>query len=494
MTLVKTGQSGNKKVFGILIGGLSGFLILIAASLSPAWQVLVLGSALTAAMVSFLLYRKTNPTFLLLCFYVFLLPVEINKSIVLRDFGDGIYLVKNISLPDIFGFLMIGSFFFERAFVRRGRKINGSDLIVPYTAFSFWSVLSVVNAAVPVYPISYINTFIKWFLTFVVIVNILDSKDRIRTVLWVFTASVLFQSLYVFLQTILHAELTIQGQKAAVMGRYLSLGSARKEYLRGSGTTEHPNVLASFMVMALPPLAALCLSPARLKAKLPFILGFICGTVSLILTFSRGGWLGFGSALALIAAVALWKRWMSMKVVWAFAVIFIVIAAAIFPVAKPVIWRLTKSDDRAIDARIQMSEQAFMMARAHPFFGVGLGNYYAVSKNYVAEGKMNFWEFAQTMEGKGGSIHNRYLGILAETGWMALFLFVWLLWRIGKRACLNLKVSDPELRFLSLGLLAAFAGISVAMTTDHYMDNTRNITFWFITALISAIPHCAEPL
>ena len=220
--------------FSTFIGAGLGLALIVLSSVSLAWMVLISLSIFVAAFGSVLLYAKKDLTFCLLCLYVFCLPVEINKAVVLHTFADGSFLVKYPSIPDLVGFFMIVSWFFDIfVFKKRQQKIYSSQLFAPYALFAFWSVLSVINAVVPLYPLSFISAFIKWFLTFVVMVNTLNSKERIKTVLWVMVLSVLFQSFYVFLQTVFHLELRRVERLFTLLGLPLIRRRFAYETMRG---------------------------------------------------------------------------------------------------------------------------------------------------------------------------------------------------------------------------------------------------------------------
>jgi O-antigen ligase len=120
------------------------------------------------------------------------------------------------------------------------------------------------------------------------------------------------------------------------------------------------------------------------------------------------------------------------------------------------------NDNFAIVERLAHWQAATYMANAHPWIGVGLGNYEAVYPAY----RIPSWPHPL------GHAHNDYLNTLAETGiigligyllsWAAIVYWTW-------RA---LQQPDPILRGLALGLLGTWTHLAIHSLVDKlYVNN-----------------------
>src|SRR5690606_35076230 len=119
-------------------------------------------------------------------------------------------------------------------------------------------------------------------------------------------------------------------------------------------------------------------------------------------------------------------------------------------------------DNFAIVERLAHWQAALSMAQAHPWLGVGLGNYDVA---YAAHGVPS-WPRSL------GHAHNDYLNGLAETGLVGLtaYLAGWMLnvvWTIQA-----LRQPDPVWRGLTLGLLGVWTHLAVHSVFDKlYVNN-----------------------
>ena len=116
----------------------------------------------------------------------------------------------------------------------------------------------------------------------------------------------------------------------------------------------------------------------------------------------------------------------------------------------------------AIVERLAHWQAALNMADAHPWLGVGLGNYEAAYPRYG----LPSWPRAL------GHAHNDYLNTLAETGLLGLsaYLLGWAL--IVAWTLRALRTRDPLWRGLTLGLLGVWTHLAVHSLFDKlYVNN-----------------------
>ena len=117
------------------------------------------------------------------------------------------------------------------------------------------------------------------------------------------------------------------------------------------------------------------------------------------------------------------------------------------------------------------------MATAHPWLGVGLGNYEAAYPDF----RLIFWRFPL------GHAHNFYLNVLAETGIFGLIAFgtTWLLivgftWRARAHP-------DPQAHLLAAGLLGAWGYLAVHSLTDNLFVNNLFLHIGSMLGLVALV-------
>jgi putative inorganic carbon (HCO3(-)) transporter len=206
-------------------------------------------------------------------------------------------------------------------------------------------------------------------------------------------------------------------------------------------------------------------------------LSAVATVMALIMSWSRGAWLGFAAAMAVLTLFLPKRRWLGMLLV-ACGVVVLLFAAASGILPASVAGRLgTLSDDLrigdvrgeelteenyAVIERLAHWQAGVEMARDNLWTGVGFGNYEAAYEEY----RLLNWSHPL------GHAHNYYLNILAESGifgaiaYLAFWAFVFLqLFRLLKRL-------DWPRRGIALGLLAAWTALAVHHLVDKlYVNN-----------------------
>ncbi|WP_119072494.1 O-antigen ligase family protein [Aggregatilinea lenta] len=211
----------------------------------------------------------------------------------------------------------------------------------------------------------------------------------------------------------------------------------------------------------------------------------------LIVAWGRGAWLGFGAAAGVMVFFAPRRRLYAVVLLAAAVVLGAglwlmhlvppsIQARADNAVDEFVGFRdvraMPVSDENfAIVERLAHWQAALNMARAHPWLGVGLGNYEAAYNDY----RVPSWPRPL------GHAHNDYLNLLAETGIVGLtaYLAGWVLivvWTI--RA---LRQQDPVLRGLVLGLLGVWAHLAVHSVVDKLYVNNLFLHIGVILGLLA---------
>lgn len=298
----------------------------------------------------------------------------------------------------------------------------------------------------------------------------------------------------------------------ALVGIYIFLGGSGADHLlvgerffRAFGTFGQPNPFGGFMGMVLPVAFAVTLgwsvacwrqwrqgtlTIASSAIVVCYGLMSVFISVGLLVSWSRGAWLSILIGLGVMAFALPRQGWQRMGLLMAgVGLVVFVWTSGILP--ESVAIRLMSSteelfvindvrgvditsDNYAVIERLAHWQSAVMMAEAHPWLGVGFGNYAVAYDAY----RLINWREAL------GHAHNYYLNILAETGIIGAlaYAFVWgvLLvktWRLTHHP-------DFMVRIVACGLFGSWAYIlSHSLLDSLYVNNL----FLHIGVLLGAV-------
>lgn len=198
--------------------------------------------------------------------------------------------------------------------------------------------------------------------------------------------------------------------------------------------------------------ALACFSQASSKKKL--LVGFALATIvaGLILSFSRGAWLGLAGGLFIYFVYCKRDR---LKVVILMSIIIIT-----FFTYPPLLYRLESIQDLSYPSnqeRIYIMEATWEMIKEQPLTGVGIGNYPSTYPDYrLKESQIPNVSFA----------HNIFLQIWAEAGIGALVSFLAIVVLIFTKGINIVKCSNLFLRKVGIVAFASFVGILIHNQVD----------------------------
>jgi O-antigen ligase len=235
---------------------------------------------------------------------------------------------------------------------------------------------------------------------------------------------------------------------------------------------DHANTAGYFFSMSLPFAVSMTLTREGLLRGLA-IFSTAVQTLGLVLTYSRGAWLGGIVALAFLGVT---------QKSWRIAACVLIPLVLVFSFAKPLRDRvLTFADpqaDIAVSDRIRVMKGAVRLGIEHPILGIGYGRgrlKKALRDTYKGTANENtpIWH-----------AHNVYVELFAETGVLGLGAFLWLLGRSAFETLCRAYRAKSQSRTLLFGLAGAWIGAAVTGLSDipFYHHETR-IFFFTILAL-----------
>lgn len=380
--------------------------------------------------------------------------------------------------------------------IRYGHKLSEHfrhPLLIPIGAFAFVTLLSLPSALA-------LNTaiteWLKWIEMMLLVVIVADSK-LIRWQ-WVLIG------------------LLLAGGVQALIGLYEFRGGSGAphlwildyQYFRAFGTFGQPNPFGAFMGLLLPlalgsTWGALWAFFQERKAEDLVLVG-VLGALSiallmgLFISWSRGAWIGFAAASA-VMLFFLPRRWWQgfVLVIGATVLFFIFLLLGLVP--PQLLTRVSdfsenftgfqdvrgveiNDENYAVIERLAHWQSALSMASDYPLTGVGFGNYEAAYPDY----DLVNWPDAL------GHAHNYYLNLLAETGVLGLSTYAmmwcsifWITWR-------TLSQTTAFKRGVVVGLMGVWTHVTVHSLVDKLYVNNLFLHIGVMFGLLAVLHHHAQ--
>lgn len=229
--------------------------------------------------------------------------------------------------------------------------------------------------------------------------------------------------------------------------------------LRPYGTFPHPNVLAGFLLISLLFVFFTLKEQKELWSKRLATIAILLGSSALVLTLSRVAnilWL-FILLSTFLSQIGLFISGQKKKIIiFLGLIIFILFALWLSPLGSRLLQ--TSLTEESFVQRKELIAASAKLFVAHPFWGVGFGNFIpsvpSVQKVTVATFYLQ-------------PVHNIFLLVLTETGPVGLLFFVWLLVKTYRRLFRLIKkrkAAAPVCR-LSIILLTI---VLILGSFDHY--------------------------
>lgn len=253
---------------------------------------------------------------------------------------------------------------------------------------------------------------------------------------------------------------------------------------RVAGLYGHPNNLGLAMGRYWPVAAAMAhaafwSAPHRgegLRQAWPAMLAaLLCGG-GLLVSFSRGAYLGAFVAAGILAALLLPRRfWRDRRVHYGLGLLGSVMLLALIGASALDIERFRPFGATG-EVRLKTWASALAMLRDHPL-GIGLDQFGRLYPAYIAP------ELAGTTEINTSHPHNLLLDIALRMGPLGLLAFAWLIYRFGHQAWTAYARGDAD-SALAAGLIGAMSAALIHGLVDQfYFWPDLAFAFWIMMAL-----------
>lgn len=371
--------------------------------------------------------------------FAFLYPVLIGDLYLMRLAGKWISLIGLLTFSAStsttivgqeigLGIMVVGWFILLRTRAVPGMKLLSLEL--PIVALAAAWTLSTIFALQPM-P-SLIN--MKKLLLIPIIYCfawLVEDEKSLRTIVTVMLTAALIVSIYGIINYV--------------------TGNNLAESYRVRATFGSTVTLAGVLLLAFAVSTSLTIVGGTGRWRFLFPLVSFFSFVCLILTYTRGAWLGAILAIIVIFLLSTGKKKTALLV----AVVLLVIAPLASQHVRERVRSFGQLQEMSIGGRFSMWLSATEAAKDHPIFGAGLMDLGRVYEEY----KRPDSGFSS------GHMHSDFFHVLASTGIVGLLAFLWLLRSVCSLLVRNLQSMKRKEGFLvavCLGSLAGFCGFVVA--------------------------------
>lgn len=366
-------------------------------------------------------------------------------------------------LPDmlilLFMFFLIVVFAYKQKF-REYSPLTKAPIDMPIVLFLIIIVISTITS------INFIGSFRDLALHLgglcfvIVMMNSVKTKEDFNKIFTMLVFSATLVALYGLYQYVVGVEI-----EAAWLDVENNPGIRTRVY----SVFYNPNILAEYLIFTIPLSVSLLWHSKKLHKKIIFLGTTAITTLALILTLSRGGWLGFAFS-ALIFILLVERRLL-------LSIIPITIGGVLFlpDVILNRIISIGNLQDSSNAYRITMWGITREIIQDHWVAGVGFGH---------LPFKQTFETYIRTMPIYHS--HNTYLQTAAELGIPGLIAFLLFLFVLFKYGIIKLiKNDDKYIRTMGAGVIAALGGVLLHGLVENVLYLPKIIlTFWILVSFI----------
>ena len=297
---------------------------------------------------------------------------------------------------------------------------------------------------------------IAFILSYFLMINIVETKGEFKFLLYVFIVSSVITAILGIYQYILG---DVYSQA------WLDSNMFEDIKMRVYATFENPNVYGEYLILTIPLIVSLFFTEKGFIKKL-FLLGsFGITMLAMVLTFSRGCWLGIILALGILL-IMIDKRFIWLGVLG--------IAVMPFVLPETIMNRflsIGNLNDSSTSYRVYIWLGTLAMLKDYWFSGIGLG-ITSFNKIYPIYSYNNV---------SAPHSHNLFLQIIVEYGMIGLIVFLGILYNFYKETTIKML---KQKSILTAGIVSGVTGFLLQSMFDNTWYNYRVVLiFWMILGL-----------
>ncbi|MGC9524013.1 MAG: IctB family putative bicarbonate transporter [Limnospira sp.] len=265
--------------------------------------------------------------------------------------------------------------------------------------------------------------------------------------------------------------------------------SAQADLTRIYSYLGNPNLLAGYLIPAVGLSLGAIFAWRGLMPKLLAITMTVLNSACLVLTFSRGGWIGFVALMLAFAILLLywmsqyfspfWQKWAVPAGAGGLAVLLAVAVMTVPPLRDRVASIFAGRSDSSNNFRLNVWAAVIEMIRDRPLLGIGPGND-AFNKVYPLYMRPRYSAL---------SAYSVLLEVMVETGVVGFAAFLWLLLVTFNQGWVQLRWlrewNNPQ-GFWLIAAIAVMAGMLAHGLVDTVWYRPQINTLWWLMVAIIA--------
>ncbi len=416
-------------------------------------------------LFAFLSYRHSEwAVYLIILFFpayllrfYFLIPWTVLEVSILVLFF--IWAFKKVKFSHSKGISSVTDLYFNL-------EMKTKDVLLPMFLFLFTATISMfvssdLRSAAGIWK----AYFIEPFLFFMVFIDVIDTKEKLRNTLFAAVLSIALPGIFALYQKI--------------TGNFIFNPFWQKEETRRVVSVYgYPNAIALYFVPVIS-VGFILLSTFWKKWSrfIPVLAIIIIGILSVVFARSKGGFLALIAGLIVFIIVYRWsfiKRHIYKAVI---VLAIIVISVGVLGYSMGVFDTFkTVAGGGSWEVRWLIWSETVQMLKDRLLLGAGLSGFQTALTPYHTKEYIEIFLYP----------HNIFLNFWSETGLAGLVSFVWIVFVLVKKL---LSFIDRE-RVYVAGFLAYFTVILVhGMVDVPYFKNDLSVFFWYIAACIVVLDY-----
>jgi len=348
----------------------------------------------------------------------------------------------------------------------------------------YWSVATVATSLSPVKKAAFTGwtKLTLYLLLFALMARVLRSPRLREWLITVYLHVALLVSVYGLRQWFFGA---------AALATWVDPTSNMAGTTRVYSYLGNPNLLAAYLLPAIGLSLAAIFAWRSWATRALALTMFVVNSLCLVLTFSRGGWIGLVFVVLAFLVLSIfwwsvrlpsfWRKWLLPVLLGSLALVTVLAVGFVEPLRDRVFSMFAGREDSSNNFRLNVWTAVIDMIRDRPLIGIGPGNnafnkvypLYQVSPKYTAL-----------------SAYSIPLEIAVESGLIGLSCFVWLIvvtCTQGLRQVGRLRTYASREGFWLMGAIAAILGLLAQGFFDTVWYRPEvNTLWWLMVALVAS--------
>lgn len=294
-----------------------------------------------------------------------------------------------------------------------------------------------------------------FILSYFVVINTIENKKQFKFILYVFIIATVITAIYGLYQY-KFGDLYSQA--------WLDKDMFEDIKMRVYSTFENPNVYGEYLILAIPIIISLMWEEKGIVKKLILLAALGITMLAMVLTFSRGCWLGIMFAIALLA-IMIDRRFIILGVLALLAMPFVLPETIMNRFMS-----IGNMGDSSTSYRVYIWLGTLAMLKDYWFSGIGMG---ITSFNTVYP----IYSYNNVTTPHS---HNLYLQIIVEYGIIGLIVFLGMMYNFYKETIISIF---KKKNVITMGLISGVSGFMLESLFDHTWYNYRVVLiFWIVIA------------